>query len=312
MRRHFTVLLIAASAVVSTGAGLMAALVMRDGPDTDRTRPAEQADAPRTPHSGDHAADIAAGSRDTAKDTLRRLRFDPARLRRTVQAYLAGRPAKAGVMALDLRTGRAFGHNENARFVIASVMKVDILTGLLLQRQGRHRDLSTEERDLADRMIRESDNTAADALYARSGYGTGIQRANRHLGLRSTTPFTTSWGSSLTSPADQVRLLSALTTSTSPLGAPGRAYVLGLMGSVLHEQAWGISKAALSGERVALKNGWTPVHHQGHGWAVNSIGRITGPDHDFLVAACSAESPTMESGVTTIEQLTTMVVSSMR
>lgn len=237
--------------------------------------------------------------------------FDAAGLRRSVRAYVRGRPGKAGVMATDLRTGLSFGENEKGDFVTASVMKVDILASLVLRRQGG-RSLSDGQRELAGQMIRESDNSAADALYSAAGGSDGVRKANRRLGLRDTTPFAGSWGSSLTSPSDQVLLLRSLVSDTSPIAASGRGYILGLMGSVLREQAWGVSAAARGGERVALKNGWTPVYHQGHGWAVNSVGRITGPDHDFLVAVCSGDSPTMEAGVATVEHMADMVVATLR
>ncbi|WP_242903075.1 serine hydrolase [Actinomadura terrae] len=295
MRRQLIMPAVAAGAALTAGAGLTAHWIFSDGPE----------------RKGVQAGATAPLERDAGAVAARRP-LDTAALRRSVRAYAATRPGKAGVMATDLRTGRSFGENESGRFVSASIMKVDILTGLLMQRQQQRRNLSADERDLAGQMIRESDNTAADALYARSGDRSGIGRWNRRLGLTQTTPFQSSWGSSLTSPADQVRLLTTLASPGSPLGASGRGYVLGLMGSVIREQAWGVSAAARPGERVALKNGWTPVHRQGHGWAVNSIGRITGPDHDFLVAVCSRENPTMESGVDTVEHVADLVVSTMR
>jgi beta-lactamase class A len=216
------------------------------------------------------------------------------------------------VMATDLRTGLSFGENEKGRFVTASIMKVDILSSLVLQRQRAHGRLSAGQRELAGRMIRESDNSAADALYSAAGYGPGVSKANRSFGLKRTTPFPTSWGSSLTTPGDQVRLLANLAPGKGPLKASGRRYVLGLMGSVLKEQAWGISAAARPGEKVALKNGWAPIHNQGNGWAINSVGRITGRDHDVLIAVCSGDNPTMETGVSTVEHVADMVVGSLR
>ncbi|WP_165495207.1 serine hydrolase [Actinomadura roseirufa] len=301
MRRHLTVLVLAASAMATAGAGLAARRFVFDGPD--------RGPAARTGVAGP-GGPAAEGA--PAAAIVRRRPFDAAALRTAVRGYLRGRPGRAGVMATDLRTGLSFGENERGRFVTASIMKVDILAGLLLQRQGTGRGLSGGERELATRMITESDNVAADALYAESGYGPGVALANRSLGLRRTTPYARSWGSSITTPADQVSLLRSLATSRSPLGAPGREYVLSLMGSVLEEQAWGVSAAARPGERVALKNGWTPLRHQGVGWAVNSIGRVTGPGHDFLLAVCSGDTPTMGSGITTVEHLAEMVTSAMR
>ncbi|GAA4236950.1 serine hydrolase [Actinomadura meridiana] len=258
------------------------------------------------------------GGRKAAVTGAKARPLDAPGLRRAVRAYVGQRPGKAGVMATDLRTGLSFGENEAGDFVSASVMKVDILASLLLQRQrerpgvGTGIGLSAGERELAGQMIRESDNSAADALYSKAGNSSGVEKSNKRLGLTDTTPYPMSWGSSWTSPADQVRLLTTLVSERSPLAAPGRGYVLGLMGSVLDEQAWGVSAAARPGEKVALKNGWTPVYHQGHGWAVNSVGRITGGGHDFLVAVCSGGSPTMEAGVATVEHVADQVVGALR
>src|SRR4051812_26760726 len=52
-----------------------------------------------------------------------------------VARYLKGRPGRAAVYVRDLRTGTTFGYHEHARFITASVMKVNILTGLLLQKK---------------------------------------------------------------------------------------------------------------------------------------------------------------------------------
>lgn len=295
MRRHLIVLAL----VVGSGAGSAVYWFMADG-------------EPRGARVVASARESAAAGRDVSAVRLALRPFDAEALRRDLRAYIRKRPGRAGVMVTDLRTGRSFGENEGGRFVTASIMKVDILASLLLQRQRDGRGLTGSERALAGTMIRESDNAAANALYAEAGYGPGVARANRALGLKHTKPFPTSWGSSVTSPADQVRLLTNLASDGSPLKARGRRYVLGLMGSVLDEQAWGISAAARPGERVALKNGWVPLRFQGHGWAINSIGRVSGRGHDFLIAVCSSGNPTMETGVSTVEHVADMVVDGFR
>jgi beta-lactamase class A len=239
-------------------------------------------------------------------------RFDDAALTRAVRTYMARRPGRAGVMVTDLRTGLSYGAWQGDRFVTASVIKVDILTALLLRRQREDRGLSVTERDRATEMIKVSDNDAADALYAEVGNGPGLRGLNRELGLRQTRPWPSVWGTSRTSAADQVRLMRALTDPESPLSASNRRYVLDLMYGVIGEQRWGISAAARPGERVAIKNGWVPLEHHGHGWAINTMGRITGRHHDFLIAVCSQSHPTMGTGVDTVEHLANLVVTAMR
>ena len=296
MRRHIIVLALAAGAA---GAGLTAHWIASDAPQR-RSGAAVGATGSITAGRGAAVGEDEAGP------------FDAWALRQAVRAYLRTRPGRAGVMAKDLRTGLSFGENENGRFVTASIIKVDILASLVLQRQRGHRGLSAGQRELAGRMIRESDNGAADVLYSAAGYGDGVRKTNKAFGLKKTKPFPTSWGSSLTTPGDQVRLLTNLVSGESPIKSAGRQYILGLMGSVIDEQAWGVSAAARPGDRVALKNGWAPIRNQGNGWAVNSVGRVTGGGHDFLIAVCSGDNPTMEAGVSTVEHVAEMVVSTMR
>ncbi|MGI8328627.1 serine hydrolase [Actinomadura scrupuli] len=240
--------------------------------------------------------------------TLRRLNA----FHRSMAAYLATRPGRASVLVEDLRTGATFGYDPHSRYITASVMKVNILTGLLLQRQDARQGLSEAERVLAAKMIRYSDNKAANALYRAAGGALGIGLVDQRLGLPHTVPHPESWGATSTCPADQVRLLHALTDPGSPLGAPERRYVLGLMSSVTPGQRWGVSAAALPGDHVATKNGWVPTHRRGVGWAVNSVGRITGHGHDFLVAVFTAGDPHMRSGVETAEHVATLAVAALR
>jgi len=89
-------------------------------------------------------------------------------------------------------------------------------------------------------MIHISDNDAATALWDRIGGSSGLTSANRKLGLRNTTAGSGgAWGTTTTSAADQIRILRSLTSSTSPLSAASREYVLGLMAGVTSSQAMG-------------------------------------------------------------------------
>ncbi|MBO2452133.1 serine hydrolase [Actinomadura barringtoniae] len=317
MRRSVAFLAAAGAAIV----GIVAFNDSDRRPDDGKARPfaADQApaaaNAPADPPAdppADASAEVASGAAPASRDADSAVAFDAASLRRKVGGYLAHRPGRAGLMVFDTKTGASFGWGERSTFVTASIMKVDILTGLLLQRQRAHDGLSSGERALAARMIRYSDNSAADALYAKAGRGAGISRTNRLLGLRQTVPYPTRWGASSTSPADQVRLLRKIATGDGPLNAANRHYILGLMGSVSAGQDWGVPAAARPGDRVAVKNGWVQLHYQGTGWAVNTIGRVTGHGHDFLVAVCSVGHPSMETGVATVEHLASMVVGGLR
>lgn len=205
------------------------------------------------------------------------------------------------VAILDTASGRratagATGHV----YATASIVKVDILAALLLEAQQQGRGLTADERTSATAMIAESDNDAADALWADIGGAAGLNAANAVFGLTSTTPGTdTYWGLTTTTPDDQLHLLTAVTSDSSALNSDARTYLLDLMGSVAADQAWGVS-AADEARPTALKNGWLPRADTGL-WVVNSIGRVTHGGRQLLVVVLSDGQGSMDAGVGQVE-----------
>lgn len=102
-----------------------------------------------------------------------------ARLDRTFAAYLASRKGAVAVMAVDTRTGVVVTAGARKVWYTASVVKLDILAVLLLQRQDQGRLPTAAERTLARRMITASDNDAASTLWRRIGGASGLATANR-------------------------------------------------------------------------------------------------------------------------------------
>ncbi|MFI6793562.1 serine hydrolase [Nonomuraea sp. NPDC050383] len=249
----------------------------------------------------------AAGERVRAARCLLRLP-DPvagaaarAELTADLRRYVAGRPGRVVFAAHDLVTGVRLGQGEHEHDIItASGAKVDILTALMLRRPS----LDAAEQDLASRMIRESDNLAADALWARVGAGEGMSAFYRRVGLRETVPGPGRyWGGTTTSPADRLRLLRLLVDGGEGLAPPARRTILGLMGRVQADQAWGVSAAARPHDRVALKNGWTARPFVHDTWAVTSYGRITGDGRDLLLSVQTDQQAGEGQGIQAIEGL---------
>ncbi|MEO3858788.1 serine hydrolase [Acrocarpospora sp. B8E8] len=224
---------------------------------------------------------------------------------------VAHRPGQVAVMVMvkDLITGATVGYQSTRKDQItASGSKVDILLTLLRQARAEHRELTAAEQATAEDMIRHSDNLAADDLYRRIGGAAGLESTYRQLGLTDTAPGPSHfWGGTTTSPADRVRLLTALVKGSQGLAPEDRAYVLALMEQVEPAQKWGISAGARPGDRVALKNGWTSRAFVDNTWAVTSYGRVFGPGRDFLISVQSDIQPTMETGIATIEQVSALV-----
>ena len=240
------------------------------------------------------------------------------KLAKAIDAYLAGRSSAVTVEMVDRTTGSSFRYHPGGEYVTASAVKVDILMTLLLQRQRKHRSLTAAERADADLMIRYSDNHAADRLYVKVGGASGVAAANRKFHLTDTEPVDGKcedllcWSLTRTTAKDQRRLLEALLSTKSALKAKNRNYVLGLMRKVIKAESWGISTAARKGDEVALKNGWMTLERDGERWVIDSIGRVKGHGHDFLIAVLTWHNPTDGYGITTIQHIVELAAKEFR
>jgi beta-lactamase class A len=208
-----------------------------------------------------------------------------------------GANGRLSVMVTDLDTGVSAAVGSDQSFITASIVKVDILATLLLQRDG---NLSKSQKVAATRMIENSDNGAASTLWRQIGGVKGLAEGNRRLGLTSTVGASRGrWGVTSTTAADQTRLLSAVFTDQSPLDADSRRYLQTLMGRIAPDQDWGISAAdSRAGSKFQVKNGWLP---RTQGWVVNSIGSVDHRGHRLLIVALSDGRRSKDAGVKTLE-----------
>jgi hypothetical protein len=220
-----------------------------------------------------------------------------------------GAQAKYSVAVLDMKSGKSAVYGSGS-FDTASIVKVDILATLLLQAQDKGRQLTTQEKAYAKVMIENSDNTAASALWKDIGRASGLNAANRRLGLTETTGGSGAlWGLTQTTAADQLRLLRVVfgTDSDSVLDDASRAYIQNLMGKVSTYQDWGVPSASTGDFDV--KNGWLQ-RSQTSLWDINSIGRVTYGGRTYLVAVTSKGSTTMGRGISLVETAAQTAVSS--
>jgi hypothetical protein len=214
---------------------------------------------------------------------------------------LRHRTGRLAVGVTDLSTGVTTTYHPHQPFHTASIVKADILATLLLQSQRQHAGLSPDEQDLATAMIEESDNDAATDLWNIIGATQGLAAGDRVLRLRHTVPGQDGWwGLTSTTVADQLRLLSALTSRRSPLTGASRRYELALMRDVDPGQNWGVTAAAARRTRPAVKNGWMPDGPLGL-WVINSIGVITHHGQRLLVAVLSSGQPSEQAGIQQVQ-----------
>jgi len=180
----------------------------------------------------------------------------------------------------------------------ASIVKVDILVSLLVQRNG---SLTSAQKSLARSMITVSDNDAATTLFQTIGSTAGLNRTNKQLGLVETSAGTNgNWGLTRTTATDQLRLLKLVFVPNQVLSDASRSYVVSLMSAVSQDQHWGVSAASDDPDDTPLKNGWLQRSATAL-WDVTSIGRVDAHGHLVLVVVLVTSARTMGGGVSTIE-----------
>ncbi|MFF4565373.1 serine hydrolase [Streptomyces sp. NPDC001435] len=215
--------------------------------------------------------------------------------------------AKVSAAVLSLDSGESAGYGD-AAFDTASIVKVDILATLLLQAQDAGRHLTATEKAYATKMIENSDNASATALWNTIGRADGLDAANKRFGLTETEGGDGAlWGLTQTTAADQLVLLQQVFGDDSKLSEASRAYLRRLMKNIEADQHWGVSAVA-DDSGWALKNGWLARSTTGL-WDVNSIGRVTVDGTAYLVAVLSNGSASQAKGISLVEAAAKAAVS---
>ncbi|WP_434439248.1 serine hydrolase [Lentzea sp. E54] len=129
--------------------------------------------------------------------------------------------------------------------------------------------VSSTDELLIDKMIRSSNDNAAQTLYLRLGADASVRRMITTCGLR-TTSVHAGWWSLTTMPASDATLLGACVARGPGMSPEWRDKLLDKMRNLSPGNGFGIAEApAFKGRQVAVKNGWT-LH--GTTWAVNCLG----------------------------------------
>lgn len=231
-----------------------------------------------------------------------------------VAALVAGRPADSvSIAALDTSTGTRIGWGPGAGMTTASVFKLLLLEGYLLQNQDRGQAPADGAPDALTAMIDNSDNDAADQVYAALGGRRGVASALNRLGLSATAlGAADEWGISTTGAADQLTALTDLVSPQSPLTSASRAYALGLMSDVESDQRWGVGAAADPDTAFANKNGWLNLDDDGGRWVVSSVGVVQVNGHQVLLSVLTQHDADLADGIDLVESLSRAVATALR
>jgi hypothetical protein len=194
-------------------------------------------------------------------------------------------PTGVSVAVLNVTTGATFTFGATGGMVLGSAAKLDTLETLLLQHEDAKTVLSNNEVSLATAMIEQSDNNAADALWASIGSDPAVRTANVRLGIPGlVVGLKGLWGLGTTTATDQVTLLRNLVRTDGPLDAASQAFALNLMTHVTAGQRWGVGSVADAGTTFANKNGWLANDGDNDRWLVNSDGIVTVRGQQLLMS----------------------------
>jgi len=236
-------------------------------------------------------------------------------------SYVASRSGTVVAAVYDVASGQTWTLGPQDPQAEASIVKLDILETLYAQQGNGPVTLAGTEQSLAQRMMEDSDNSAATSLWNAVGGPGRIQSFNTAAGLTHTLPSSCvtcpgfawpGWGLTTTTPADQIALLRTLIEPSTLLTDAQRQNALELMENVTRAQRWGVTGGVPLQATVALKNGWLPLNSARTDWQINSIGWVRGSGRDYLMAVLTTGNPTEQYGIDTINRLSTMVWGNLR
>jgi len=192
-----------------------------------------------------------------------------------------------GLWVKDLTSGRDWNFRGDYASQSASMVKVMIAAMALRQARRDGEELSFENMTRLSKALVDSDNDAADELWAYAGGADAYQRLANELQMTGTRRDENrpDWSWTWTTPQDQVVLLDKLLHGTTALTDADRLYLLDVMRKTNPAQIWGIGTRRGGDVQVQTKNGWVQFKSSDGLWAVNSMGHVEGAGRDYLAAA---------------------------
>ena len=229
-----------------------------------------------------------------------------------VAADLANRYPGRNLTAhvFDIRTGCEYSLNPENRQNTASVFKVMVMAGTLLEAQNGDREITDSEMSRLIPMITESANWPVRSLWRSFGASPWFRETGEIFGLSQTSITAdrgSAWGATKTSASDQVGLLRQVLLGQGGLLDEGsREVAFGLMTAVVPAQAWGVTAGVPGTWTVAQKNGFA-------GQIINSVGWVDPPGEDegYLLAILTYGWPNHPAGIEAVERIGLLVANSM-
>lgn len=214
------------------------------------------------------------------------------------------------IAAYDDRSGCWYHFAPGVRVTTASVVKAEIMAGVLLRAQRAGRVPDRGELARIGPMMTRSDDASASALWSSLGGEPGMERVGADLGLVATDEVAPTWGLSTTTAEDQARFIASMVQGPGPLDVPARSVAWAFLTSVVPAQRWGVPAGVPAGWTVGHKNGF--AGSTCCGWRVNSVGYVADPNGGgYAIAVLSDGWPNLGAGIPLVEAGARVVASAL-
>lgn len=202
----------------------------------------------------------------------------------------------------DHRTGCWYHLNRGKVVTTASVIKAQVLAGVLLQAQEAGRNLTSSEAASVELMMRYSHNRPPTSeLYAQVGGAAGMETLDGRFGVPGTS-HKARYGATLSTAEDRTILVDGLLVNGGPLDDASRTAAWTWMSGVSSVQSWGVSADLPEGHEYALKNGFYPMSKRG--WRLGTTGAVRDRNGGVYTMTIMTEQNTTEAdGIALVEKV---------
>ncbi len=202
----------------------------------------------------------------------------------------------------DHRSGCEYHLHPDLELTTASVIKAQVLAGVLLAAQDSGRPLSGAEAADVELMMHYSHNRPPTSrLYVQVGGAQGMEALDQRFGIAGTSH--TAWyGGTLSTAEDRTRLVEQLLIGGGPLTEASVRIAWEWMSNVSAAQSWGVTAGLPPGHQAALKNGFYPL--RGGGWRAGTTGVVRDPVGGFYAMTVMTDNnPNEASGIALVEKI---------
>ena len=203
----------------------------------------------------------------------------------------------------DHRTGCRYRLNGDLEITTASVIKAQVLAGVLLAAQEAGRPISPSEAADIELMMHYSHNRPPTSrLYQQIGSAAGMEALDARFGIAGTSH--TAWyGRTLSTAGDRTRLVEQLLVGGGPLDEESVQAAWRWMSGVSAAQSWGVTAGLPDSYEAALKNGFYPM--SGAGWRLGTTGVVRDPNGgSYAMTVMTDNNPSESAGITLVEKIT--------